>query len=406
MKHHVFVLFIVLGLSAPSALAGPPPEIQAEAQNSFIFTFDASVAISDIPAMAASLTAAYHGTLRHVFTHAITGFSATMSRTDAEALINDNPEVSGLVNNGVARVPNTGAEGGAQGGIKGKPPADDDEQVQSWGVAAVGGACNATYNEEPDSTSLCPLTDIGINNITRHVWIIDTGIDDYYSDNELNIGEGENYVTKGKDTTDDVNGHGTHIAGIIAAIDNDTGVLGIAAGATVHPVRVLHKNLWGFVDDIIAGVDYVAGRVGDYPNDIHVVNMSLTVERDIQEDAANMLDAAVYTLADSGVNFAVCAGNDADDVSLYSPAHLASTHNNIHTIASINEDGDLASDSNYGPEISFVAPGVTIESLKPGGGTWFWSGCSMATAHVSGILLFQQPPNEQSSNTGYPLAGF
>jgi subtilisin family serine protease len=174
----------------------------------------------------------------------------------------------------------------------------------------------------------------------------------------------------------------------------------------VHPVRVLHKNLWGFVDDIIAGVDYVAGRVGDYPNDIHVVNMSLTVERDIQEDAANMLDAAVYTLADSGVNFAVCAGNDADDVSLYSPAHLASTHNNIHTIASINEDGDLASDSNYGPEISFVAPGVTIESLKPGGGTWFWSGCSMATAHVSGILLFQQPPNEQSSNTGYPLAGF
>lgn len=387
MKRHILVLLAILGLSAQGALAAPPAEIQTEAQNSFIFTFSDAVASSDIAALAASLSAAYHGTLRHVFTNTIHGFSATMSRADAEALINDNLEVSELVNNGVAHVPGSGAQGGAKGGAKGKPTANGDEQAQSWGVTVVGGSHDATADR-----------------ITRHAWIIDTGIDDFYDGTELNIGEGINFVSKGKDTTDDNNGHGTSIAGIIGAIDNNTGLLGVAAGATVHPVRVLHNNLWGTVDDIISGVDYVAGKIGDFPaNDKHVVNMSLTVEIAGQEKVAALLDVAVNSLADSGIPFAVCAGNDGNDVSKYTPAYLP--HPNVYTVASIDEDINLATDSNQGPEIDFVAPGVHIDSLKPGGGTWFWSGCSMATGHVTGILLFQTPygiPN----TTGYPLASF
>ena len=386
MKKYFFVLLISLtiGYSAQSALAAPPPEIQNEAKTSFIFRFSSTVMIDAMPALAASLSTAHNGTLRHVFTHAVKGFSAAMSHEDAVNLVNEHAEVTQFVNNGVGHVP--GGTGGAKGG-KGKPQPSSVGQIQSWGVSVVGNSHDATAD--------------GVN---RHAWIIDTGIDDYYQGSELNIGEGVNFVTKGKDTTDDTNGHGTHIAGILAAIDNDTGVLGIAAGATVHPVRVLHNNLYGTVDAIIAGVDYVAGKIQtDYPDDKHVVNMSLTVEIAGQEEAAAMLDSAIATVANTGVNFAVCAGNDGTDASLYAPANLL--HDNVYTVASIDEAGNLASDSNYGPEIDFVAPGVAIESLKPGGGTWFWSGCSMATPHVAGILLFQTPIGH-ATNTGYDLASF
>lgn len=389
MKKYIFVLLIslILGYSAQSALAAPPPEIQNEANSSFIFRFSSSVAVDEMPGLAASLTAAHNGTLRHVFTHAVKGFSAAMSRIDATNLVSENAEVTQLINNGVGHVP--GAAGGAKGGKggKGKPQPAPTGQIESWGVSVVGNSHDAASD-----------------GITRHAWIIDSGIDDYYDGTELNIGEGMNFVTKGQDTTDDTNGHGTHIAGILAAIDNNTGVLGIAAGATVHPVRVLHKNLWGTVDAIIAGVDYVAGKIqADYPNDKHVINMSLTIEVTGQEAAAALLNSSIEAVANTGINFAVCAGNDATDASLYAPANLL--HNNVYTVASIDEAGHLAADSNYGPEIDFVAPGVAIESLKPGGGTWFWSGCSMATPHVAGILLFQTPTG-QDINVGYDLASF
>lgn len=389
MRKYFFVLFasLVVGYSAQSTLAAPPPEIQNEANNSFIFRFSSSVAVSEMPVLAASLSHAHNGSLRHVFTHTVKGFSAAMSHADAVNLVSEHSEVTQFVNNGVGHVP--GGSGGAKGakGGKGKPQAKPDSQIVSWGVSVVGNSHDATSD-----------------GITRHAWIIDTGIDDYYQGSELNIGEGVNFVTKGKDTTDDTNGHGTHIAGILAAIDNDTGVLGIAAGATVHPVRVLHNNLYGTVDAIIAGVDYVAGKIQtDYPDDKHVVNMSLTVEIAGQEEAAAMLDSVIATVANTGVNFAVCVGNESTDASLYAPANLF--HDNVYTVASIDEAGNLASDSNYGPEIDFVAPGVAIESLKPGGGTWFWSGCSMATPHVAGILLFQTPVGHNTS-TGYDLASF
>ena len=389
MKKYFYVLFISLtvGFSAQSSMAAAPPEIQNEANNSFIFQFSPSVAVSEAPELAASLTRAHNGILRHVFTHALKGFSADMARADAISLVNDSSEVTRFMNNGVGHVPgDTGKAEGAKGG-KGKPQPNSDGQKVSWGVAVVGNSHDATSD-----------------GITRHAWIIDTGIDDYYQGIELNIGEGVNLVAKGKDTIDDTNGHGTHIAGILAAIDNDTGVLGIAAGATVHPVRVLHNNLWGTVDAIIAGVDYAAGKIqNDYPGDKHVINMSLTVGIAGQEEAAAMLDSAIATVANAGVNFAVCAGNDGTDASLYAPANLLIS--NVYTVASIDEAGNLASDSNYGPEIDFVAPGVAIESLKPGGGTWFWSGCSMATPHVAGILLFQTPIGH-ATNTGYDLASF
>lgn len=400
MKHSFSILAmgLIWTLSMNLVHASPPEDIQEEARNSFIFQFSPTVTNSEIPGLAARLTSDYNGALRHVFVNILNGFSASMSRANALRLVEENDEVTLFVNNGVAHVPNDAGAGGAKGG-KGKPPPspEPDSQIESWGVVKIG-----HMDGTPEDLG-------GGRTRTRHAWIIDTGIDDYYTDTELNIGEGANFVSRGKDTTDDTNGHGTHIAGILAAKDNTTGVLGIASGATVHPVRVLHKNLWGTVDDIIKGVEYVTAQIPTYPStDVHVVNMSLTIEIAGQEELAAMFDTVMDGLIGTGVNIAVCAGNDGADVSGYTPANSSDPH--VFTVASVDEGINLASDSNYGTadQIDFVAPGVRIESLKPGGGTWFWSGCSMAAPHVAGILLFKDTPSTIGTEpgTGFPLAGF
>ena len=390
MKRHFYTLVIglICVLLSQFVSAEAPLDVKSDAQSSFIFLFSATVDVEDMPGLAASLTTTYNGELRHVYTNVLQGFSATMSSGDALNLVNNNPEVESYVNNGLANVNGGGGKGGAKGGKNANGGRINDPEIVSWGVDVVGGSQDATAGP-----------------VTRHAWIIDTGIDDYYDGIELIIGEGNNFVTKGKDVTDDTNGHGTHIAGILAAIaDNGKGVKGIASGATVHPVRVLHNNLWGTTDDILAGIEYTANTIAsEYPDDIHVVNMSLTVERAGQEAAAALIDTAVNNLADTGVKFAVCAGNDSTDVSYYTPAYLS--HANVYTVAAIDSAYNLAADSNTGEEIDFVAPGIGIESLKPGGGTWFWSGCSMATPHVAGILLFQTPV-ALPHDSGYPLAHF
>ena len=390
MKHPFshLIIGLVVAFTAQATLAN---EAQTEASNSYIFLFEDSVDSMDIEGLAASLTTSHNGSLRYVYSNTIKGFSADISRDDATSLVNNNQGiVDRFVDNGVVSF---NAAGGAKKGVK-----FTADEISSWGATFVG---------SQDATA---------GSIERHAWIIDTGIDDYWGDKDLKIGEGANFVLKGQDTTDDVNGHGTHIAGILAAKNNDTGVLGVAAGATVHPVRVLHKNLWGTTDAIMKGVDYVAEMIGDdaYKDDIHVVNMSLTMEIAGQEDTVGVIELAINKLTDYGnndVKVAVCAGNDGTYAGDYSPARMSMLPNsNVYTVASIAQGPSLASDSNYGaPPISFVAPGVAIESLKPGGGTWFWSGCSMATPHVAGILLFGTPnPNETVSSDGidYDIAGF
>ncbi|WP_455374645.1 S8 family serine peptidase [Kaarinaea lacus] len=397
MKHQfsTLVIGLICFLSTQFVSAEAPLDVKSDAQSSFIFLFSATVAADDMPGLAASLTTTYNGELRHVYTNVLQGFSATMSSGDALNLVNDNPGlVDSYVNNGLASVNGGGGKGGAKGGKNADGGRIKGPEIESWGVSVVGGSQDATAGS-----------------VTRHAWIIDTGIDDYYDGHELTIGVGDNFVTKGKDITDDTNGHGTHIAGILAAFaNNDKGVKGIASGATVHPVRVLHKNLWGTTDDILAGIEYTANKIAsDYngPKHRHVVNMSLTVEIAGQEATAALIDTAVNNLAGTGVKFAVCAGNDGVYAGLYTPAHLSLTNGNVYTVAAIDSAGNLAADSNYGGDvIDFVAPGIGIESLKPGGGTWFWSGCSMATPHVAGILLFQDPDPVWPHISGYPLAHF
>lgn len=257
-------------------------------------------------------------------------------------------------------------------------------QITPWGILRVGGSGDGTG---------------------RHAWILDTGIDLDHPDLNVDAATGKNCVTRGKNTIDDTNGHGTQNAGIIAAKDNDIDVVGVAAGATVHPVRVLHNNLFGYFDEIICGIDHVAGVYHTVANNslLHVINMSIYAVVEGQEDGVFEMETAIHVAIDNyGLRFSVCAGNEGDDAANYSPARMADPH--VYTVTAMNENDQLYTQGNYGPAVDWAAPGVAITSLKPGGGLVTWSGCSYATPHVTGILLLGNDPIPDGYVADIPIA--
>lgn len=216
----------------------------------------------------------------------------------------------------------------------------------------------------------------GITNQGR-AFVLDSGIDLDHPD--LNVDRSLEFTafTRGKDAgTNDRNGHGTHVAGTIAAIDNDLGVIGVAAGAAVIPVKVLGSSGSGSWSGILAGVDHVAkhGRPGD------VANLSLG------GGVYEALDRAIANAAAStGVKFIIAAGNEYQDASNSSPARTEGV--NVYTISAMDINDRFASFSNYGSPVDYASPGVNILSTWNDGAYHTISGTSMAAPHVAGLML-------------------
>lgn len=330
--------------------------------SSYIFVMkDANMKPNMVQENAQRLALAHGGKVSHVFTSALHGFSANMS-AKAAAKLAENGLIAYYEKDGIAWINKkpSNTPGGGGGDTSTPPP----PQVIPYGVARVGGPVDGTG---------------------YHAWIIDTGIDTKHAD--LNVGSGANFVTRGKDSVDDGNGHGTHVAGTIGAIYNDIDVVGVAQNATVHPVRVLDNNGSGLISWVVAGVDYVAANA----NAGDVANMSLGAKGTFQS-----LEDAIIAAADKGIKFSLAAGNESDDASAYSPAHVE--HANVYTVSAIDEADTFAYFSNYGnPPVDFAAPGVAILSTKKGGGTVAYSGTSMAAPHVAGLLLVSTPQGDGSA---------
>lgn len=220
-------------------------------------------------------------------------------------------------------------------------------------------------------------------------WVIDTGIDLDHPDLNVDASRGFNAFTSGRDSKslDDGNGHGSHVAGTIAAIDNSEGVIGVAPGATVIPVKVLDSRGSGSYSGVIAGVNHVAenGNPGD------VANMSLG------GPVSDALDTAVKNAAASGIKFALAAGNETDDANSHSPARANGA--NIYTISAMDKNDNWASFSNFSnPPVDYCAPGVAIKSTWKDGGYNTISGTSMASPHAAGVLLLGNPSTDGTVN--------
>ncbi|HET8864325.1 MAG TPA: S8 family peptidase [Gracilimonas sp.] len=245
----------------------------------------------------------------------------------------------------------------------------DSTQETPYGITRVNGG--ATYSG------------------SNVAWIIDSGIDLDHPDLNVDASRGFNAFTSGRDgkSMDDGNGHGTHVAGTVAAIDNNFGVIGVAAGATVIPVKVLDSRGSGSYSGVIAGVDHVGanGSNGD------VANMSLG------GPTSQALDDAVLGASSNGVKFVLAAGNSSTDANNSSPARVNGS--NIFTISAMDSNDNWASFSNYGnPPVDYAAPGVSVNSTWKDGSYRSISGTSMAAPHAAGVLLLGNATTDGTVN--------
>ncbi|MGA1875619.1 MAG: S8 family serine peptidase, partial [bacterium] len=276
------------------------------------------------------------------------------------------------------------------------------EQTVPTGVQRIKVDLNATANID------------GINSeIDVDIAILDSGVDLDHPD--LKVVNGATFVPFTR-SAEDYLGHGTHVAGIVAALDNDFGVVGVAPGARIHAVKVLGKYGTGGMSSIIAGIDWVA----EHADEIEVANMSLGAVGQSQA-----MREAITNCVNKGVVFVVAAGNSTEDV--YGTDRLFGTRDDyipasypeVATISALTDldglaggyggtstykgyvftDDTLAPFSNFsrrvtrtnpvtspGAAIDFAAPGYNILSTFPGGEYQVMSGTSMASPHAAGCV--------------------
>jgi subtilisin family serine protease len=235
-----------------------------------------------------------------------------------------------------------------------KPPDGDEEpppEELPWGVDRI----DAEY------AWLEGLTGAGIE-----VAVVDTGIDYNHPDLANNCKGGVNVINVRKGYKDD-NGHGTHVAGIIAAEDNDIGVIGVAPEAWLYGVKVLDRRGSGFVSDVIDGITWCI------ENGMNIANMSLGTNADIQS-----LQDACDAAYDAGVLLVAAAGNDGGAVDF--PA----AYDSVIAVAATDVSDVRPNWSSHGPQVLLAAPGVEILSTWKGGDYRTGSGTSMASPHVAG----------------------
>lgn len=247
------------------------------------------------------------------------------------------------------------------------------------------------------------------------VAVLDTGVDLKHGDLKP-LGTASFSAFGG--TAQDLNGHGTHVAGIIAARNNTIDVVGVAPAATIYAVRVLDASGNGSDSAVIAGLDWVAKNAALVSPRIRVVNMSLGRAGNATDNP--VMRASITTLRNAGIAVIVAAGNDATlEISQQVPAAypevmaVASTSalpgTNQYKLFSGVIGADTASHfTSDGTGVAVSAPGedqenidsagtissVGILSTKLGGGTIRLAGTSMAAPHVAGVaaLIFQKNP--------------
>jgi subtilisin family serine protease len=272
-----------------------------------------------------------------VYRHAIKGYSAAIPENRLAAIKGD-PRVDYVEPDGVATAV---------------------AQTLPWGINKI---------DADESSTRAGNGSGAITNV--HAYIIDSGIDATHPD--LNVVGHVNFAG-GKNT--DCNGHGTHVAGTVAAKDDANYVVGVAPSAPLTGVKVLGCSGSGSWSGVIAGIDWVTANAKKPA----VANMSLG------GGANKAVDDAVKRSAATGVLYAVAAGNEGANACNSSPARAgAGINNGIVTVAATDSADREASWSNFGSCVDEWAPGVSILSTRRGGGTTTMSGTSMASPHEAG----------------------
>lgn len=371
MRSLTYILFIILAMvanPATAASAAPP------ARSGYIVVLHND---EQSPAAAArEISDKVGGEVGFVYQYALKGFSITVP-AQAIAGLRGNPRV--------------------------KYVATDDiryafAQSEPTGLQRIFATTNTAIG----------IDGVDDSRVDVDVAVIDTGIDLQHPD--LNVSGGVNctgspFNNKCVSGGDDDHYHGTHVAGIIGALDNDFGVAGVAPGARLWAVKVLNSRGSGYSSWIIAGIDWVAQNAAT----IEVANMSLGGSGFSQAEYD-----AIQGAVDLGIAFAVAAGNSDDNALNYSPAAF----DNVLTVSALADfngfagggaaatcrsdvDDTLADFSNWGPAVNIAAPGVCILSTFPleKGEYGTISGTSMASPYAAGALALLASANKPADAT-------
>jgi subtilisin family serine protease len=374
----VGVVTVLVCLASTAAQAGAAPVRSPEVvAGRYIVVFGG--AVRDVAVEAGRLGRSHGFRVAHRYTHAVRGFSAELNAGQLRALEAERSVVTVVPDRPVR----------ASGAV---PLASGDSAPSGVRRMAV-----ATPTEVRAASH-------------ANIAVIDSGIDLDHPD--LNAVGGVNCVGPG--APDDDNGHGTHVAGTIAARNNGSGVVGVAPGTRVYAAKVLDATGNGTWSQIICAIDWVTSTRSDADpaNDIAVANMSLGgpgTPVSSCATTADVLHQAICRSTAAGVTYVVAAGNDGWDFDYASVPDVPAAYPEVLTVTAIADsdgtpgarggapacataerDDAAASFSNYaatsaGAAHTVAAPGTCIASSWPGGGWATLSGTSMAAPHVAGL---------------------
>ena len=254
------------------------------------------------------------------------------------------------------------------------------DQVVPWGIARVGA---------PESSA---QAGDGRGAVDVDLFILDTGV----KEKDLTVAGSARFFPQrdGTRSSTDQNGHGTHVAGTAAAVDDAKDVVGVAPGARIHNFKVLDDHGQTEISNVIAAVDSLIAYKRAHPGTDMVANLSFGA--DIGTTDYNALDRAVRQALLEGIVFVVAAGNDGIDAATVTPAHVEEAI----TVGAYDVYQRFAWFSNHGPVVDLNAPGVDVLSLDiapPRGKSsklMRMTGTSMAAPHVAGaaaLYLAQHP---------------
>jgi subtilisin len=383
------VAVLVTLLVSMTALAGPA--LAAERNGADYVVPGSYIVVLDDSVQSVSRQLAEHERrdgfrARRVYRTALKGYSAKLTRAQVADLRRD-PQVASVEPNRIVHAADTLAAG---------------ESVPS-GISRIGAASASSGQANPASSAA--------------VAVIDTGVDLDHPD--LNVvappaDNRSNCVSPGSAPNDD-NGHGTHVSGTIGAVNGSgsVGVVGVAPGTRIVPVKVLDSNGDGSWEQVICGINWVAANAASYG--IAVANMSLGgLGSSIDNGACgapgstSALHQAICNATGAGVRFAVAAGNDGWAFPHSTLPDVPASYDEVVTVTAYGDSDGLtgavgaapscrsgeaddryASFSNYSNNgtdnaHTIAAPGVCISSTWFGGGYNVISGTSMATPHVAG----------------------
>ncbi|MBS3802620.1 MAG: S8 family serine peptidase [Candidatus Thermoplasmatota archaeon] len=218
-----------------------------------------------------------------------------------------------------------------------------------------------------------------------NVAVLDTGIDYTHPDLVDNYVSGYDFANGDSDPLDD-HYHGTHCCGVVGAVENTEGVVGIAPEVNLYAVKVLDSGGSGYISDIVAGINWSVN------NGMDVISMSLGMS-----GSDSSLQNACDNAYASGVVVVAAAGNSGDGSSSTDEYGYPAAYNSVIAVGATDSNDDIADFSNSGPYLELAAPGVNIYSTMPtyggtGGPPWArytqgydsLDGTSMACPHVAG----------------------